>query len=103
MPRNLGALALVSNTIKATCFTNKFLQKKYEEIPAADHDGNSSTQKSDFSLICTHYDENNLRGSNSATIITTTSTRFITVGLEKAVWANSLYVLALLSLKNSLD
>ena len=32
MPRNLEAL--VNITIKATCFTTKFLQKKYEDIPA---------------------------------------------------------------------
>ena len=50
-----------------------------------------------------HYDENNLRSSKSLTFIKTTTTSFITVGLEKAVWANSLYVLALLSLEKSLD
>ena len=54
-----------------------------------------------FSLIFTHYDENNLRGSNTATIIKTTSTSFITVGLEKAVSANNFQVLALLSLEKS--
>ena len=46
----------------------------------------------------THYDENNLPGSNSAT----TTSRFISVGLEKAVSANSFQVLALLSLEKSL-
>ena len=39
--------------------------------------------------LFTHYDDNNLRGSNSATINKTTTTSFITAGLEKAVWASS--------------
>ena len=57
-----------------------------------------------FSRIFTHYNENDLRGNNSAPIIKNTFfTSFITMGLEKAVWANSLYVLALLSLEKSLD
>ena len=56
-----------------------------------------------FSRIFTHYDENDLRGTNSAPIIKTTFlTSFITMGLEKAVSANSFQVLALLSLEKSL-
>ena len=56
---------------------------------------NSSTQTS---RLFTHYDENILCGSYSATIIrtTTTTTSFITAGLEKALWANSFQVLTLL-------
>ena len=51
--------------------------------------------------LFTNYVENNLCGSNSATIIKTTTTSFITVGLEKAVSANSFQVLALLSVEKS--
>ena len=52
--------------------------------------------------LFTQYNENNLRGSNSATIIKTTTTSFITVGLEKVVSANSFQVFALLSTEISL-
>ena len=52
--------------------------------------------------LFTQYNENNLRGSNSATIIKTTTTSFITGGLKKVVSANSFQVLALLSTEKSL-
>ena len=57
---------------------------------------NSSTQKS--SRLFTHYAENILYGSYSATTITTitTTTSFIMAGLEKALWANSFLVFTLL-------
>ena len=56
---------------------------------------NSSDQKS---RLFTHYDESILCGSYNATMIktTTTTTSFITLGLEKkALWANSFQILTL--------
>ena len=56
-----------------------------------------------FSRIFTNYDENDLRGNNSAPIIKTTFfTSFTTMGLEKVVSANSFQVLALPSTEKSL-